>query len=185
MILEDNFLDDFPTMRKYCDLMEYKSAVCPLDDVTYHGICTKIPPQVLEEIWFKIELVMGCEIEPKFTFMRLTKKGTYMPNHTHNDSDMAQWTFLLYLNRDEHCAGGTEIVTHRDGNPIPREKWVADHDKQEKWEIVETAQMRENRACIFKAEILHRAQPFDGFGTTTEDGRLVLTCFFDADPISH
>jgi len=182
-MIEDNFLDDFPRFRAHCDRVRYVGETCPIDNKVYPGISTDIPPHVLEEIYFKIEYLMGCDIQPLFTFMRLTVEGEYIPHQAHNDADMAQWTFLLYLNRDDHCDGGTDFVRHVEGRDL--EAWPTDHSIPEKWEIVEKCEMRENRACIFQAEKMHRAQPLGGFGKTKEDGRLVLVCFFNANPISH
>jgi len=182
-MIEDNFLDDFERYRAHCDRVRYTGEVCPIDDKVYPGISTDIPDHIRQEICFKIEYIMGCDIYPKYMFMRLTTAGEYVPHQAHNDAAMAQWTFLLYLNREDHCKGGTDFVRHVDGNDL--EAWPTDHNIPEKWEIVEMCEMKENRACIFEAHKMHRAQPLGGFGTDREDGRLVLVCFFDADPISH
>tara|TARA_R110000803_G_scaffold166755_1_gene230011 strand:- start:4106 stop:4657 length:552 start_codon:yes stop_codon:yes gene_type:complete len=183
MMVEDNFLDNYQEFRSHCDRLKFHGEICPIDGQTYPAISSQIPPEVLNEIYFKIELVMGCEIDPKFIFMRLTTEGEYCPHQAHNDLSMAQWTFLLYLNKNEHCQGGTDFVKHIHGRDV--EDWATDHSDPEKWEIVENCEMRENRACIFEAGKMHRAQPLGGFGQNEEDGRLVLICFFNADPISH
>ena len=57
--------------------------------------------------------------------------------------------------------------------------WNEDHSKPDKWQIMDMCQMKPNRALIFEAGKMHRAEPIGGFGSDEKDGRLVLTCFFD------
>ena len=67
-------------------------------------------------------------------------------------------------------------------NPISEKQlkvWEQDHSNPEAWSIMDMCQMKPNRALIFEAGKMHRAEPIGGFGRGPKDGRLVLTCFFD------
>ena len=104
----------------------------------------------------------------------------------HTDDSMGSLSFMLYLNRNEHCIGGTSFVAHKKTglNSAPTnqkqvEVWRQDTNNFDAWAITGMCPMVENRAAIFEASKMHRALPVGGFGKGAEDGRLVLTMFFD------
>jgi hypothetical protein len=102
-------------------------------------------------------------------------------------------SLMLYLNRETHCRGGTEIVRFRNEElgegggdmeygPTDEygvEIWKEYTNDQYAWERVNICEMKPNRAFIFDSRLMHRAAPIGGFGSNAQDGRLVLTVFFD------
>ncbi len=187
MIELAHFLDDYPSFRQHCDGLEYRGMKNPADDVFYPGVTTDIPPEVAEEVLGKVSEQMQAMVRPSAMFLRLSSQGTYAPHQAHTDAVMGEYSLMLYLNRQEHCQGGTAFVEHVTGMDVtPRNRqelalWEQDHSDPEKWRVVETCDMAENKACLFNAHRMHRAEPIGGFGHGPQDGRLVLTMFFDAE----
>ena len=185
-VIIENFLDDFDSFREHCDEIDYAGQTNPADGVFYPDVSVDIPDKVREEILSKLASLFKSEIKVNLMFLRLSKKGTPCPHQAHTDSAQAGYTFMLYLNREQDCVGGTSLVTHKDTdlykeptNSTEWEIWNKDKNNPDEWLIYDMADMRPNRACIFPSALMHRAEPVGGFGDTTKDGRLVLTCFFD------
>jgi hypothetical protein len=67
-----------------------------------------------------------------------------------------------------------------DSNPQTDEElalWQRDTNNVEAWEPYLLCPMKQNRAFLFRADLMHAALPFGGFGSSPSDGRLVLTAF--------
>jgi len=172
----DDFLpqDVFTALRQHCDKLSYSGVASPVDGVIYPGISLDIPEFV--------KVFLGC---PKTLFMRLSLKGVEAPHQAHTDSVMGTRSLMLYLNRSEHCQGGTSLVRHehtgmRRDPKTPEELaiWELDTNRRTAWQIYDIAKMQPNRAAIFDAGLMHRAEPVGGFGENAQNGRLVLTAFY-------
>lgn len=184
MIVIDDFLSQFAELQAYAKTAEFTDVVNEFDGVTYPLICADIPEAIKESIFSGIELAMGNFSKPT-TFMRRSPAGVPCPHQVHSDLSMGTHSLMLYLNDEEHCEGGTSFLSHRltgiGYNPqIPEvvDVVTADQNKPEAWDVREFVLMRPNRAVIFDAARLHRAEPIGGFGDTPENTRVVLTCFF-------
>lgn len=182
----DDFVFDYLSLRRYADSAIYEDVVNPADGVVYPGICTQIPKDVISDITYRLGGVLGSGISVKTIFMRQSKEGVPVPHQAHNDLAMGRFSLMLYLNREEHCQGGTELVRHAETGLAEQpateegvEVWRRDANTPQAWARIALCEMRPNRAFIFDAALMHRALPIAGFGTTNEDARLVLTCFFD------
>lgn len=172
----DDFLpaDVFKLLREHCDKVLFGGVANPADGVTYPGISTDIP-QVVKQFFGR----------PKFLFMRLSLAGVPVPHQAHDDSLMGSESLMFYLNRPEHVKGGTSLVRHRFTGLFrkPATKgeetvWQTDTNNPEAWEVYELAEMQSNRAVLFDASLMHRAEPVGGFGDSPSNGRLVLTAFY-------
>lgn len=184
----DNFLGDFESVRNWADGAQYKDVANPIDGVVYPGICTDIPEALRNEIHYRLQAVLSGRVDIKTIFARLSLAGVDVPHQAHNDAVMGQFSFMLYLNRPEHCQGGTELVVCAGGdsgmeygpaNETEREEWERWTNWPEMWNQVSMCPMKSNRAFIFDARLMHRALPIGGFGKDAKDGRLVITAFFD------
>jgi hypothetical protein len=172
----DDFLpaDVFNLLRTHCDQELYSGVVNPADGVLYPGISIDIP-----------EVVLRFFGRPKFIFMRLSLAGVPVPHQAHTDALMGNESLMFYLNRPEHCQGGTALVRHKESglwrNPVTskaEEIWQRDTNVPEAWEVYDMAHMQTNRAVLFDANLMHRAEPIGGFGNSPQNGRLVLTAFY-------
>lgn len=185
MLIIDDFLHNFEELRNYADSAKYEDTVNPADGVTYPYICRSIPEHIQQEIYQVLSEVKGAPIVKPTMFLRLSPEGVHCPHEVHSDATMGAFSLMLYLNREFDCKGGTSLVSHRESgiayNPGSQafvDIVVADQNIRDAWDIRHLIDMKPNRAFVFDASALHRAEPPGGFGQGPEHARLVLTCFF-------
>tara|TARA_R110000751_G_scaffold91134_1_gene178602 strand:- start:376 stop:966 length:591 start_codon:yes stop_codon:yes gene_type:complete len=184
MIIRDEWLSTYDTLRAHATTVEFSGVTNPYDGITYPDITVDIPEECLKEIQEKADDLLGTAVI-KQIFMRLTSRNTQTPPHqAHPDNMMGTHTLILYLTD----TGGTSLVEHiatgMYAAPETQENWDAWNDDTNiphKWRIYNMAMARENRVAIFDSRLMHRAEPVGGFGETAEDGRIVLTAFIDSE----
>jgi hypothetical protein len=188
VITVDGFLtkDMWNAFRAHCDTLSYAGVINPKDGVLYPGISLDIPEAVRAAVVRRIGALTDCEPRNITMFLRLSPKGTPAPHGAHTDTIMGKYSLMLYMNRAEHCRGGTEMCAHKrtglDTDPTTDEElaaWQRDTNVATAWQGYYTCNMRSNRALIFEANKMHRALPIGGFGFTEKDARLVLTAFWE------
>jgi hypothetical protein len=184
--IEDNFLNDYESFRSYCDSIDYDGLLNPADDVFYPGVSDDIGDDVRLFCEAKLSEMLGKPIKFEYFFLRLSVDGVDVPQAAHNDVAMGGYSFMLYMNRLDDCLGGTSFVIHNktglSTTPINEKQlslWRRDCNDLDAWSITNMVDMMPNRALIFKSSDMHRALPVGGFGENKEDGRLVLTGFFN------
>ncbi|WP_189635871.1 2OG-Fe(II) oxygenase [Pseudomonas chlororaphis] len=185
MLIVDDFLPEFEVLREHAERAKFEDVVNDFDGVTYPLICRDIPGLIVESILNKLSNIVGSEILNPTMFMRRSPAGIHCPHQVHSDLSMGRKSLMLYLNHEKDCQGGTSFLSHRDtgisynpGHPTFAALVVASQNDPDAWDIRDLAEMRPNRAVIFDAARLHRAEPVGGFGSTPQDTRVVLTCFF-------
>lgn len=179
-VIIDDFLPQevWERFRAELDSADFSPKVNPADGVSYPDILIEIPDDVLS----RVREVTG---EQAMIFVRRSLKGTPCPHQAHNDALMGKWSLMLYLNREEHCRGGTSLVEHkivgmREGpvTELDLLVWERDTNNPKYWNVWHQFDMKPNRAVVFPSCLMHRAEPVGGFGTSNYDGRMVLTGFF-------
>lgn len=173
-IIVDDFLPDFDDWRAWADKQTYSPLINPADGVEYPGICKDVPVYGTR---LRLEAIMQHPVKINAAFMRLSLEGSRAPHQAHHDGLMGQYSLMMYMNRPEHCQGGTGLVRHVSGDDLTH--WETDHSDPDKWRVYSLCEMKANRAFIFRANLMHRAEPIGGFGTDATNGRLVYTAFFD------
>ena len=184
-MLIDECLANFEDFREYLDVLTTEDLVNEVDGVVYPTVSEAIPEVV------KTQILKLLGNPSKYTmFIRKSSANVHCPNQAHTDNSMGQYTFMLYLNRPEHCQGGTSLIYHRATGIAfaPEDERVlnlikCDYNKPEAWAMYDMIAMKPNRAAIFPSNRFHRAEPVGGFGETNEDSRMVLTCFFDPEEV--
>lgn len=174
-LIVDDWLYDFEGWRQWADGLTYEDEVNPVDGVRYPGIYRHVPAWGTRQ---RLAAFFG-DVRINALFLRLSLAGVDVPHQAHNDALMGRYSLMVYMNRAEHCHGGTSLVRHVDGD-VCQESWQRDTNIPERWQVTSMCEMQPNRAFIFRADLMHRAEPIGGFGTDATDGRLVMTCFFDA-----
>lgn len=187
-VIIDDFFEDFSDVRARLDNARYADMQSPVDGVVYPNICVEIPPAIAAECKQRLEEALGLKIRKKWLFVRLSPAGVDVPHQAHTDSCMGQFSMMLYLNRPEHCAGGTSLLRHKANGtesdpttPSELEDWKRDMNTPDAWEPTLLCGMKANRAFVFPAERYHRAEPIGGFGSDARDARVVMTMFFDGE----
>lgn len=184
MLVIDHFLPEFEELQRYAQIAEFADVVNEFDGVTYPLICADIPEHLKLSIFTMIAKHFAAPVSPTI-FMRRSPAGIPCPHQVHSDASMGKHSLMLYLNAEEDCEGGTSFLSHRltgiAYNPeLPEATTiiVADQNNEKAWQVRDMAEMRPNRAVIFDAARLHRAEPVGGFGDSPGNTRVVLTCFF-------
>jgi hypothetical protein len=177
-LIIDDFLDDLPIVRGWADTATFENSTNPYDSLEYHGIATQCPQASLTRAlqrWFP-----GAKLV--HSMVRLSTLGAPIPYQAHADAFMgSRYSVIVYLNRPEHCRGGTSLLKHKNGAVKESDPgdWKADENNPAAWEILLTCPMVQNRAFIYRSDLLHRSDPLGGFGEFKHDGRLVLIGLFD------
>jgi hypothetical protein len=180
-----HFLSDYYSFRHLCDSVSYDGVTSPIDGVFYPGVSLYIPEDVVQEVADKLERYEGKTITINTIFLRLSLEGVVAPHQAHTDLTYGKKSLMLYLTRDAQCQGGTAILKHVSGidyNPKDEDELAImqmDQNNYDKWMITNYCDMQQNKAFIFDAGLIHRAEPVGGFGKDARDGRLVLTAFYD------
>jgi hypothetical protein len=185
LVYHDDFLESFNELRYFANTAKFEPVGNPEDGVLYPGICLDLPERPETEIYEKVLRLYG-KIKPRSIFLRLSTAGTPVPQQAHTDIAMGKYSMMLYLNEPQHCRGGTALIEHKETklrraprNPSEVAVLARDENNYDAWSTRYLCKMKTNRACFFKAHLMHRAEPIGGFGKDATDGRLVLTFFFD------
>ena len=184
MVVIDDFLPEFNELQSYAKTATFTDVVNEADGVTYPLICADIPSHIKFAIYSALEKHFCAPVSPTI-FMRRSPAGVPCPHQVHSDASMGTHSLMLYLNSEDDCRGGTSFLSHRasgiaynPGYELFTGIVVEDQNRPEAWDVREMAEMHPNRAVIFDASRLHRAEPVGGFGDAPDNTRVVLTCFF-------
>lgn len=184
-LIVDNALSDYARARAWADAAEFRDVANPVDGVTYPLICPDVPVWIQREMSALVNDVLNEPLWPSAIFARMSPAGVPVPHQAHNDASMGRYSLMLYLNRPEHCRGGTEFLTHSTlgcecgpSNHDDLAQIAADANKPFAWDVAGSCAMKANRACLFDASLMHRAAPIGGFGDDQANARLVLTGFY-------
>lgn len=153
------------------------------DGVVYPNIAL-LPDSVLEEAVSNIESICG-PVKVAVSFARYSFTETKPPHWAHSDGDIAQFLALIYLNENRDDAG-TVCLRHielgMEAHPtsdFQKNILLGHANKRDEWEVVFECPARWNRLFILNAGLIHASQ--GQYGETKEDGRLVVSIFFDLD----
>jgi hypothetical protein len=188
-IAVDEFLERPDAMREWALEQEFKTVVSPADGLEYPNILTPLPDLLLNEVVFKISILMGENIEHVLSFFRITPKGYSPYAWIHSDPRIADWLAITYMNPGcENYATwwGTAMYEHKreqlTRSPRTAEEqaiWERDCQQELAWKLVGWVHARYNRAVIMNSHTLHSAHPRFGVGDDVESGRLVMVNFFN------
>lgn len=181
--LFDDFLETYDTLKQHSLTCEFSDLENEKDGVVYPHICPDIPEDVKKEIFDKLSAFKGEAIKDPTLFMRMSPAGVKVPHIAHTDIVMGQYSLMLYLHEREDSATAflRHLMTGIAYQPV-LDGFVKivqdDMNKPDEWVVYQRALSKENRALIFDAGFIHRAEPIGGFGDTQDEARIVLTCFF-------
>lgn len=161
---------------------EFKDRVNPTDGVVYPEIA-ELSEVTQKKFRLLIEEALGQKILPKVTFARMMTAGVSVPHRIHDDHIMGQYSAHLYLSKEWPAGSGTAFWEYKGDRTL---SWSGQtdvpHNDKYMWKQYALAPAAYGRLLIHAAELWHSAEPTQGFGTSKQDARLVLTCFFDLAP---
>lgn len=181
MIVRDNFIDNFLMLCDHTMTADFNAEVNEVDGAVYPAIDFDIPNDIKEEFINKIEAEKGFEITPNLVFLRANPKGEKEPYQAHNDSNMGEYTCILYIKG----IGGTSFLKHKktgmdENDPNLFDDWLNDCNNEQAWEVTEFCEIKPNRALFFDAKKMHRGEPVEGYGAGN-NSRMIMVCFYDRE----
>lgn len=184
-MIVDRFLPSFDKLKEYTKTAVFKDEVNEVDGVIYPLICKEIPSYILDELVEKLSKIDGKEPKINAVFMRRSPKGVHCPHKVHTDNSMGSRSLMLYMDDISDVLYGTSLLQHKETgakdarhSPEVITKLIWDQNNDDAWDIYQMNYGHPNRAFIFDAHLLHRAEPIGGYGEDSE-ARTVLTCFYD------
>jgi hypothetical protein len=173
----DDFIESYDYLRAFLDTAKFTDVNNPIDGFDYPGICQGAPMEIIQ---YSLVKAVG-HANLKHGAIRMSLAGAPQPYEVHADDFMGgEYTVIVYLNRPEHCQGGTSFHRHKaTGYERSNEgdEWKVDEGNRGAWEQTFLCPMRSNRALIFDSRLLHRQEPM-GFGTDPYNGRMVFVGVF-------
>lgn len=182
MIFDDFFA--YPDRSKALINLQPMEHVEYEDGVTYPNIAV-LPPIVQAEITHKLKRVFGPGVTEVLSFARYSFAGVTPPHWAHSDRNIAQFLALIYLNEGQDNFGTCTLKhkifgfeTHPDTD-FHKQVLLVDANIKSEWEVTFHCPARFNRLFIINADLIHAAM--GEYGSTKEDGRLVVSFFFNAN----
>lgn len=187
----ENFAPDAEAVREAVIAGSFATRQGP-DGADYTGISDYAVPH-----WFaRIGEVLGRTVVPRLSCFRLNLAGELPHSWVHSDDICAQYASVLYLNTPEQCTGGTAFWKHAAlgvSHLLSREELEArgmdvdafyklmnrEWKDAEAWRQVAFMEMKFNRFLTYPTCFFHSRWPWEGFGTSPQDGRLIWACFYD------
>jgi hypothetical protein len=172
----DDFLPNPESYRADALKSKFKSFDFPDFGVMFHGIARPTPADVPLMITERFPA-----LEPTLSFFRRSPAGQTEPHFIHTDTDMGEWTALLYLNHAPPKWDGTAfwryLPTGQIESAIPHERSEEgrrpDPDIWKPWHRVAS---RFNRLVMFPATYFHSRSIFENW-TQDGDDRLTQVVF--------
>lgn len=189
----DHFAEDAQAVRQAVIAGGFSNETGP-DGALYTGISQYAVPH-----WpARIAELLGCPIAPRLSCFRLNLKGELPHSWVHSDDICAQFASVLYLNPSEQCAGGTAFWKHKalgmsyllspgqlraSGMDVASFRAFMDREWKDLtfWEQTGFVPMQFNRLVTYPTRFFHSRYPFEAFGSTPADGRLIWVCFYDKE----
>lgn len=180
-MIVDNFLHNFHELVEYAKTAEFKDETNYVDNVVYPLICSEIPEKIKREVAVKLGGFFKTPKNP-IMFMRRSPKDVECPHKAHSDNSMGKYSLMLYMSDEQGY--GTSLLNHKKTGAKHTQysdaivsKMMEDQNNDDAWEVYQMTYGKPNRAFIFDAHLMHRAEPIGGFGEGA-NARTVLTCFF-------
>lgn len=175
--LVDNFLPNAAEVRKQA-LNSKFGDYTGHDGQVYKRVCITDIPGLQE----RIEVAFG-PVEMLGMGFRLNYEDEVPNQSIHSDMGWGTHALVLYLCEGnggtafwQHKSTGAEVI-----EPGQIDLWESidgDWDDESKWKQLFLADLKFNRAVIYESKRFHSRYPFEAFGSTPEDGRLIAVAFF-------
>lgn len=159
----------------------------------FHGgegfTIARIPLDINELMIEDMKKSLGDNVEPTYSFMRLSTDTIDSDMRIHSDSGMdAEFASVLYFNDPpekgnygtafwDHKFHGKEFANNdiREANRLLHE----DSGDLTQWSMNDLVEMKKNRMVSYPTKFFHSRYPFEGWGKDKTDGRVIWVTFFN------
>jgi hypothetical protein len=190
LTIVDDFLPNAHEVREKAILYGFRTEM--FEGVNYPTVgIDYIPPEILAGM---SELYGNKPINALVMAFRQCKLNSPMHKLVHSDNTTAELAAVLYLNPEGTYPSGTGTAfwRHRETGwehqPTEREMHDAgvslealanDKNVPELWDLMFVAPAKFNRLITYPTTAFHSRWPWEGFGTTDEDARLIHAAFYN------
>ena len=179
----ENFFEDPIKTKELIDAEPMGNVKYEHDGVVYPNIAL-LPERVWQETLTNLQKIFG-PIMVKTFFARYSFENVKPPHWAHSDREISEYLAIIYLS-DSVEYSGTVTLKHKalgfethPSNIEERKALIADANNLDAWDFVFEFPAKINRLLILNTNLIHAAGR--SYGTTKEDGRLVISVFFDVD----
>lgn len=178
----DTFLDNPDSIRSRGIRAKYGNYIGK-DGEVYKRVCNITIPEVVDAL----QNAMGRPIDLLGMGYRLNYAGE-LPNHSiHSDIGWGTYAAVVYLSEPVSPEfSGTAFWQHhtgwdrcRVGEESVLVDVLQDWDNEAAWEQTAFVPSVFNRAIIYRSELFHSRWPFVAYGSSPDDGRLIVVAFFN------
>lgn len=177
VVVIDDFFPDFERVRNHAMLSEFYDWIGP-DGELYKRITLLHVPGMLDTL---LETLGNIRIVA--SGYRLNYEGEPPNQSIHADIGFGTHVAVVYLNEGESGTAfwkhkATETTEINFGELELFENIKDDFENADAWERRTVVPTKKNRAVIYRSNLFHSRYPFEAFGTSPEDGRLIAIAFF-------
>lgn len=178
VVVIDDFFPDFERVRNHAILSEFYDWWAP-DGELYKRITMLHVPDMLDTL---TNNVGGIKIN--LSGYRLNYEGEPPNQSIHADFGVSSHVVVVYLNEGDSGTAfwkhkRTETVDINFGEVDKYEDLNGDFENPDAWEQRIVVPTKKNRAVIYKSNLFHSRYPFEAFGNSPENGRLIAIAFFE------
>lgn len=182
LVVADDFLTEPDSIRRRGETAQF---------VDWKGqdgqIYKRVSPQTIPEVEDALNRMMGRPIQLLGMAYRLNYEGELPNREIHSDLGWGVYAAVVYLSEPpDGTESGTAFWRHSSGYdrivPGDVEAFKAvgeDWDNPAKWELTRFVSCKYNSCIVYKSELFHSRWPFEAFGSTPQDGRLIVVVFFN------
>lgn len=177
VVVLDDFFPEFDRVREHAKLSYYYDWVGP-DEKVYKRITLLHVPGMYDKLCETLGLVRIASMG-----YRLNYTGEAPNQSIHSDLGYATHACVVYLNEGDsgtafwrHKKTGADSIGY--GQTELFEQIKDDFEAPDAWEQRLLVPTKKNRAVIYRSNLFHSRYPFDAFGSTPDDGRLIALAFF-------
>lgn len=174
----EEFFQDFNRVRTHALCSEFYDWLAP-DGEVYQRVCLGRVPGLIDSL----QQAVGS-VEILGAGYRLNYEGEVPNQSIHSDVGWGTHALVVYLSEGQSGTGfwrhkATGLSEIRAGQFDVLEQIQDDFENADAWELTSYVEAKVNRAVIYRSDLFHSRFPFEGFGTTPENGRLIAVAFFN------
>lgn len=173
----DRFLPDPAAVREHALACKFGDLAAH-DGEVYRRVCMTEVPGLREAI----EAQMG-PVQMHAMGYRLNYAGESPNAAVHSDLGWGTHALVLFLTDGEsgtafwrHRTTGTERIDPGQETLLAQVR--PDWNEPNAWQMIDFVAMQFGRALIYEGAFFHSRYPFEAFGSSPEDGRLIAVAFF-------
>lgn len=140
----------------------------------------KIPSFIRSALLLEVETLVGKSLKEIATFYRLNTSIHDTEFRIHCDSEIngekPTYACVFYLHKSKES--GTALYSHESHGLRARDKVVIFDSDDGLWEPWRKILAEENKLFVYEADLFHGRFPWKCWGSSKQDGRLVIVGFF-------